>query len=1103
MTVTFVSPIQPTRQTFPYVHSPPTRSALARRPSPQMAGRMNQNSTPRPISPAESDEVHRRDAIKLNTSSAYVTGDAPRYFHTALVKRAEGLGLQLIEIKSDGMDAVIIASQKDEIVNSWKMSKAERRERQKIQGTLEIVAVNGMLLEPRTMEYCHHLVHGCTKIVDLTLRRLNEVEMEACLPVLKGLKKSEEKQTIVEKTHLPEGGKRTLLKFDYKLRRFVHVPFSEPPPKRKRRRKKKRGKGTGTEDAHEEEYAVLDESEENAIQGEWTGMEPNKIVNVLKSWDEEQMTKPHTAREIAHQGYLDVEISAKMMETDSIEKHEAAHMKTGGENDTEVTEVRPQSAQTPINPGAMKKDLIRTLATLKEHQAVARNALVHVTSKEKTLQKRLNMDQASYSLLMQRNDVDIVELAQSSVVLPDLSDDERDQVWNACADAIIEGRGYCSIKHDLLHTLAGIKEELVLIREGLQMLASEEKFAPTVHQILGVSDTGKQAQPPGDDDPVHQDRQNTLQTKLLLGSKVLKHAFACKGGKRGAKCKRPQCVSMKNYLVHVKMCNKLLAGRRCDICRHMVLLFKHHRATQSQHTSASTKPINTHKMETIVEEDSATRTMETALPFTPISEKMDNNDLTTRKERDSSAEYPRQLHDTPGQEKATKVTPCASATQRVDTYDNEAAKEKDRKILAVYRVNALEDATLASSNPEIVSRKTEVISYFGKVQGEMAAREASIELKKKQVAELKLKVQKEKLRIEKERIADEEAELVEKEEKKKELVKEKQRRQQFEKFKQDQALKNVAAAKSAIQPVQSEPTARNDLRLDSGQDLSIVALKKKEEDGSEQNFSIANRFAVVDMAEEKVETDAVVDPETFLRTFGEVSSTAEKTQANAMLEEFQSVEAASTAIVEAETKSGPASEDMPSFLRKQKTIRTVRFEESLSIMGIDDRLGIDEPSARKHLDNAVDVASEDETGVREDIESLFAQDNDMHPAPPDSPTIENHEFEGLMAQLDEEHEEESYFGDEHHDQAMEKIHEMLVGLRNDDKESSEGVEEDEEHNQAMEHLQSMLAEMEQESLDSEDEEDQSEFSDGTDEDDSSKDASSSSTQTSDDRRVER
>ena len=56
------------------------------------------------------------------------------------------------------------------------MTKREIEERKKIEPGLEIVAINGRLLEPRTLLQAHNLVLSGGTTVDMTLRRLSDIE---------------------------------------------------------------------------------------------------------------------------------------------------------------------------------------------------------------------------------------------------------------------------------------------------------------------------------------------------------------------------------------------------------------------------------------------------------------------------------------------------------------------------------------------------------------------------------------------------------------------------------------------------------------------------------------------------------------------------------------------------------------------------------------------------------------------------------------------------------------------------------------------------------------------------------------------------------------
>ena len=81
-------------------------------------------------------------------------------------------------VKDEDLQSVIIAGQLDKEVRNWRMTKREVEERKKIQPGLEIVAINGRLLEPRTLLQAQNLVLCGGATVDMTLRRLSDVEGE-------------------------------------------------------------------------------------------------------------------------------------------------------------------------------------------------------------------------------------------------------------------------------------------------------------------------------------------------------------------------------------------------------------------------------------------------------------------------------------------------------------------------------------------------------------------------------------------------------------------------------------------------------------------------------------------------------------------------------------------------------------------------------------------------------------------------------------------------------------------------------------------------------------------------------------------------------------
>ena len=92
------------------------------------------------------------------------------------------------------------------------------------------------------------------------------------------------------------------------------------------------------------------------------------------------------------------------------------------------------------NPKAMSKSLIHLLAVLKQHQANARDALVHIMSREKILKTNLKVDSSTYQRLMEESQDSILEAAQAFVELPGLSEQEVHIVLEACHNMLLEAK---------------------------------------------------------------------------------------------------------------------------------------------------------------------------------------------------------------------------------------------------------------------------------------------------------------------------------------------------------------------------------------------------------------------------------------------------------------------------------------------------------------------------------------------------------------------------------------------------------------------------------------------------------------------------------------
>lgn len=194
----------------------------------------------------------------------------------------------------------------------------------------------------------------------------------------------------------------------------------------------------------------------------------------------------------------------------------------------------------PPNPAHMRKSLIQLLAILKQHQSKARDVLVHIMSKEKTLRKNLQVDKVTYKRLMEESEEYVLEAAQAYVELPGLSQGEKSVVWEACYNMLLEAKECDSIKKNVVSTLGSIKNQVITVRDALYLLASEEKL----------------------------DRE----AKLSKVSKLCEHSIYCKKNA----CKVDGCRKMRNNIKHVKMCKKQKEEQKqCSLCSNMKIVFKH------------------------------------------------------------------------------------------------------------------------------------------------------------------------------------------------------------------------------------------------------------------------------------------------------------------------------------------------------------------------------------------------------------------------------------------------------------------------------------------------------------------------------------------------
>ena len=208
------------------------------------------------------------------------------------------------------------------------------------------------------------------------------------------------------------------------------------------------------------------------------------------------------------------------------------------------------SSKGSPNPKAMSRSLIHLLAILKQHQANARDALVHITAREKILKTNLKIDNSTYQRLMAESQDSILDAAQTFVELPGLSEQEVNIVLEACHNMLLEAKECDSIKKNIISTLKAIKGQVEIVRDTLHFLSSEEKIQ---HQI-----------------------------KLTKVTNLCVHALQCKN----KSCKIKDCKKMKNNIVHVKTCKIPNAlGKECPLCSNMEALLKSIRRSNTGATS--------------------------------------------------------------------------------------------------------------------------------------------------------------------------------------------------------------------------------------------------------------------------------------------------------------------------------------------------------------------------------------------------------------------------------------------------------------------------------------------------------------------------------------
>lgn len=505
-------------------------------------------------------------------SSNHPLNSMPRYFHIYLLKRPEGLGINMMALKNDEFEAIIIAGQRDEEVSQWRMSNRELEERRKIQPGLEIVAINGKLLEPRTLNHAHHLVHSSDREIDLTVRRLSETESDQMMFLLQSME--EDGKVYVAKRPSQRNKpsqKSASLHFRSKKKHVVSretFPYVTPSPPRSRqdyepinntsvnndeaeRRRKiaeKKGnkqKTTTKKTSDDDDMGFLDPTDALGAVG----------IDLDVYIDEQMMVNEKTIEFLEEQKQRTDEITKGcFLTTDKVNNNNNINAAT---DDTTDKEDSP-----PPNPTHMRKSLIKLLATLKQHQSKARDALVHIMSKEKILQKNLQVDKATYKRLMEESEEYILEAAQAYVELPGLSQEEKAVVWEACYNMLLEAKECDSIKRNVLSTLETIKDQVATVRDALYLLASEEKL----------------------------DRE----AKLSKVSKLCEHSLNCKN----KTCKVNGCGKMQSNIQHVKICKKHKEiGKQCSLCLNMETLFKN----INKRKSAATRKNSDDRLSTIAE----------------------------------------------------------------------------------------------------------------------------------------------------------------------------------------------------------------------------------------------------------------------------------------------------------------------------------------------------------------------------------------------------------------------------------------------------------------------------------------------------------------------
>lgn len=484
-----------------------------------------------------------------SSTSSHPVNYLPRYFHIHLLKRPEGLGINMMAVKREEFEAIIIAGQREKEVSAWRMSNRELEERRKIQPGLEIVAINGKLLEPRTLSHAHNIVYSSDRDIDLTVRRLSEEESHRMMSLLQEMEDNG-KVFVAKRPSQKNKSSRNSPSFHFRAIKKDQVvpretfPYATPPRSRQDYLPSNSNNENNKNNISQEEFA------ERRRKAEKKGNKQTSKQKVDADDNNILFLNPTDALGVGID--LDVYIDKQMMINDQTKEfleeqknrtdaiaNEYFKNKDTKIDDNDESSNEKKNDSPPPNPTNMRKSLIKLLATLKGHQANAREALVHIMSKEKILQKNLQVDKNTYKRLMEESEEYILEAAQAFVELPGLSQKEKTVVWEACYNMLLEAKECDSIKRNVLSTLDTIKDQVGTVRDALYLLASEEKIA--------------------------------REAKLIKVAKLCEHSLNCKS----KTCKINGCSRMKSNIQHVKTCKiHKQVGQQCSLCLNMETLLK-------------------------------------------------------------------------------------------------------------------------------------------------------------------------------------------------------------------------------------------------------------------------------------------------------------------------------------------------------------------------------------------------------------------------------------------------------------------------------------------------------------------------------------------------